>query len=314
MTMMDQLPKISVAMCTYNGERFLAEQLDSILNQTYKNIELVVVDDVSTDGTLRLLDEYAARDGRIRVIRNSENIGFVRNFEKAMGECSGEFIALADQDDIWFPEKIETLYSEIGESWLIYSEVSPVDFEGNLLDISFPNVNRLEGRCPLALMLNNCVTGHASLIRRELLHLAMPAMSEMPFHDQWLAIVAASRGKLKASNKVLSFYRQHENNAVWKTKSKRTEAKYLKTLRDVERVCEFIRTVLAANILIGHDQDLLEEFYVYYSRYDRVFYNFKLRLFLKKHGDTFLALFPQQEKYRRRICRGKWYFIFLAFW
>ncbi|MFT4918317.1 MAG: glycosyltransferase involved in cell wall biosynthesis, partial [Zhongshania aliphaticivorans] len=105
MTMMDQLPKISVAMCTYNGERFLAEQLDSILNQTYKNIELVVVDDVSTDGTLRLLDEYAARDGRIRVIRNSENIGFVRNFEKAMGACSGEFIALADQDDIWFPEK-----------------------------------------------------------------------------------------------------------------------------------------------------------------------------------------------------------------
>ena len=292
----------------------MAEQLDSILNQTYKNIELVIVDDLSTDGTLLLLEEYARRDGRIRVIRNGQNIGFVRNFEKAMGECSGRFIALADQDDIWFPEKIEVLHNEIGENWLIYSEISPVDFEGNLIGESFPNVNRLEGRCPLALMLNNCVTGHASLIKQELLLVAMPAMSNMPFHDQWLAIVAASRGKLKASDKVLSYYRQHENNTVWKTKSKRIEAKYLKTLRDVERVCHFIRAVLEADILVGDDKELLEEFYAYYSRYNKVFYNFKLRSFLKKHGDTFLALFRQQEKYRRRICRGKWYFIFLAFW
>ena len=90
MTAREPLPKISVAMCTYNGERFLAEQLDSILNQTYKNIELVIVDDLSTDGTLLLLEEYARRDGRIRVIRNGQNIGFVRNFEKAMGSVAGD--------------------------------------------------------------------------------------------------------------------------------------------------------------------------------------------------------------------------------
>lgn len=306
--------KISVAMCTFNGERFLAEQLDSILNQTYQNIELVIVDDCSTDGTVELLEGYAQRDQRIRVIRNHQNLGFVQNFAKAMGECSGELIALADQDDIWFPEKIASLYHDIGDNWLIYSQISPVDSTGKLLNFKFPKVNRLEGHCPLALMLNNCVTGHASLLRKEMLPLAMAAISDMPYHDQWLAIVASSRGALKASDKVLSYYRQHDNNAVWKTKGKRTEAKYLKTLREVERICKFMRSVLASNVLLDSDRELLAEFYDYYSRYDNVFYNFRLRHFLKQHGDTFLALFPQQEKYRRRICRGKWYFILVAFW
>ena len=314
MTVNNELPVISIAMCTYNGERFLAEQLDSILNQTYKNLDLVIVDDLSIDGTLSILDSYARRDKRIRVIRNDENIGFVRNFAKAIGECRGEFVALADQDDVWFPEKIETLYREIGDNWLIYSEVSPVDSAGELLNIIFPMVNRLEGRCPLALMLNNCVTGHASLMTRELLHLAMPAMTQMPLHDQWLAIVAASRGKLKASDKVLSYYRLHGNNAVWKRKSKRTVSKQRKTLHEVERICAFMRAVLASNILFDNDRELLEEFYACYSRYERVFYNFRLRRFLKKHGDIFLTLFPLREKYQRRICRGKWYFILLAFW
>jgi glycosyltransferase involved in cell wall biosynthesis len=307
-------PKISVAMCTYNGERFLVEQLDSILNQTYQNIELVIVDDCSTDGTVALLEGYAQRDQRIRVIRNHQNLGFVQNFAKAMGECRGELIALADQDDIWFPEKIASLYHDIGDNWLIYSEISPVDSTGKLLNSKFPKVNRLEGHCPLALMLNNCVTGHASLLRKEMLPLAMPAISDMPYHDQWLAIVASSRGKLKASDQVLSYYRQHDNNAVWKTKGKRTEAKYLKTLREVKRVCKFMRSVLDSEVLLDSDRALLQEFYACYSRYDKVFYNFKLRRFLKRHGNTFLALFPQQEKYRRRICRGKWYFILVAFW
>ena len=308
-----EMPKISIAMCTFNGQRFLVEQLDSILNQSYKNIELIIVDDLSTDGTLALLDEYALRDKRVRVIRNSQNIGFVRNFDKAIRECSGEFIALSDQDDIWFPEKIESLYREIGDNWLIYSRIEVVDSTGAKLGWEFPQVKRLEGGCALALILRNCVTGHACLMRRELLELALPAMPEMPLHDQWLAIVAASRGRLKAGQQVLSYYRLHDQNAVFQASAgksaKRRESKCHIKRNQVELQLDFIKKVVDAGVLAPAEADILQQFYLLYMNYGHVFYNWKLRVFLRKYGENFLKLFPDQNKSMRRFCRGKWYHV-----
>ena len=91
---------ISIAMATYNGELFIREQLDSILTQTLSDWELIVCDDGSTDNTLSILQEYANNDSRIKIYQNETNLGFKRNFEKAIGLCSGEYIALCDQDDI----------------------------------------------------------------------------------------------------------------------------------------------------------------------------------------------------------------------
>jgi glycosyltransferase involved in cell wall biosynthesis len=97
---------ISVALCTYNGARFIRGQLDSLLAQTHRNIEVLAADDASTDDTVSILQEYAERDPRVRVLVNRHNMGFKKNFEQVISSCRGSFIAPCDQDDIWFPEKL----------------------------------------------------------------------------------------------------------------------------------------------------------------------------------------------------------------
>ena len=105
------MPQISIAMTTYNGEKYLAEQLDSILSQTHTDWELIICDDCSTDSTWQILQEYAQKDSRIKIYKNEQNLGFKKNFEKAIGLCTGDYIALSDQDDVWFPEHLSLLYS-----------------------------------------------------------------------------------------------------------------------------------------------------------------------------------------------------------
>src|ERR1700741_3685870 len=108
-------PLVSVALCTYNGEKFLEKQLDSIFLQDYSNLEIVVVDDCSKDNTWDILQRYAHNNERLRLYRNRRNLGYSRNFEKAIKLCRGDLIALADQDDIWEKEKIRILANSMDE-------------------------------------------------------------------------------------------------------------------------------------------------------------------------------------------------------
>src|SRR5262245_56238365 len=119
---------VSIALCTYNGGRFLAAQLDSILSQTHRNLELIIVDDCSTDATGDIIKTYAGQAQRIRFEINTGNLGYNRNFEKGLSLCRAEYIAPSDQDDIWEPLKIEAMlkgwkdqsnfmYSLSGDFW-----------------------------------------------------------------------------------------------------------------------------------------------------------------------------------------------------
>ena len=105
---------VSVVMCTYNGEVFLREQLDSIVTQTHPIHELIIQDDCSTDHTAEIVTEYAQRYPYIRFHRNTQNLGFNRNFQDALSKATGDFVAIADQDDIWYPEKIQKQAETIG--------------------------------------------------------------------------------------------------------------------------------------------------------------------------------------------------------
>lgn len=126
---------VSIAMATYNGEKYLKEQLDSIYAQTYKNIEVIVCDDCSSDKTVEILDEYKEKYG-LKYYINEKNLGFKKNFEKAISLCSGDFIALADQDDIWIESKIEIFLKSKGIDNLIYMSdylhKNFIDIETNL--------------------------------------------------------------------------------------------------------------------------------------------------------------------------------------
>ena len=110
---------ISIALATYNGSKFLREQLDSILAQSMDDFEVVACDDCSTDETPQILQEYTSRDSRFKVYQNAKNLGFKKNFEHILSLCKGEFIAFCDQDDIWEPNHLEILYKNIGDNYCI---------------------------------------------------------------------------------------------------------------------------------------------------------------------------------------------------
>lgn len=203
-------PLISVALCTYNGERYLSEQLDSLLAQTYSNIEVVAVDDCSKDGTVALLRDYERRDARVRVFVNPRNLGFIRNFERAISLCRGELIAPCDQDDVWLHHKLRTLADLIGGHSMAYSDSELIDAEGRSLGASMSRFWTMQDlNDPAAFALTNCVSGHAMLFRRDLLD-GQPLPTDV-FHDWWLAIRAAARDGIVYSPQHLVRYRQHAN-------------------------------------------------------------------------------------------------------
>lgn len=108
-------------MTTYNGVKYLREQIESILSQTYKDFELIICDDCSKDSTVSILKKYQNKDSRVKYFINESNLGFKKNFEKAISLCSGEYVAFSDQDDIWLPEKLEESITHIGNNNLLCS-------------------------------------------------------------------------------------------------------------------------------------------------------------------------------------------------
>lgn len=306
-------PKVSVAMCTYNGANFVAAQLESILNQTCRDLEVIIVDDASTDETLAILERFQRQDARIRLLRNEVNQGFLKNFERALGACSADIIALADQDDIWFENKIEALLGELDDNLLVYSRVSLIDEKGSPLAGMFPSVRRLSGHCPLALVMNNCVTGHACLVRRELLDQALPFPNGIRVHDQWLAIVAASSGRLRASDQFLSLYRKHSNNAVLKRRGRRRKSRARQKMESDADCLALVGAMRASKLLDAPETALLMRFdeLLQYNR--RCFYNRQLEQFLMANKNEFLPLFFNPEKVVKKLCRGAWFYRLLPF-
>ncbi len=125
-------PRVSIVMCTYNGERFLREQLDSLLAQTWPFAELIIQDDCSTDGTCAIVEEYRRNcpDRDIRLFRNAKNLGFERNFLTAVGRTSGDYIAYCDQDDVWREDKVEVLMQHIDGCTMAFCNSVIIDEHG----------------------------------------------------------------------------------------------------------------------------------------------------------------------------------------
>lgn len=218
-----QQPKVSVVLCTYNGAAFLAEQLVSIIGQTYPLHEVIVVDDGSADNTTEILAQFAAQYPVIRWQQNETNVGYNKNFEKALSLASGDVLAIADQDDVWHLQKIEILIQHWPKGpLLIYSD--SVLFSGAVPQHPKPGklMNRLWGSDPKKFALYNSVSGHAMLLRRELLQLALPFNPDV-YYDWWLAVVAACNGGITYHPQILVFQRRHQQNASLPPKRSKSE-------------------------------------------------------------------------------------------
>ena len=217
---MTDTPLVSIVMATFNGERYLKEQLESIYSQTYSNIEVVVCDDCSSDGTVEILKEFSEVRGLIYIV-NERNLGLVGNFEKALALAKGDFIALADQDDVWYPGKIELLLSNIGTSSLIHSSVHVIDGEGKPHADAFVVSEYSRDHSD---KVNFCdfletawVLGCTSLIEKSLVEKSLPFPEGVMFHDWWLSMAAIKLGRgIKYIHQPTIKYRQYGENTAFK--------------------------------------------------------------------------------------------------
>ena len=204
------MPLITIALCTYNGERYLSQQIESLLAQTGVRIEIIAVDDASQDGTLAVLQDFSRRDPRVSVFANPENLGPSASFERAMQLGTGEFIAPCDQDDIWNPGKLAKLLAAIGTHDLAYCDSAFIDEEGRPTGRKVSDrMSMMAGRLPLQFVFRNSVSGHASLLRRSLFEIARPFPADV-YHDWWLALCAASRNGVVYLDEALVQFRRHE--------------------------------------------------------------------------------------------------------
>lgn len=208
-----ELPLISIVLCTYNGENYIEAQLDSIFRQTYLKLEIIAVDDDSTDMTPDLLKNYVEKENRLKVYFNHSRLGYNANFEKASMLSHGSLIAFSDQDDIWHPEKIERLVNvwSPGIS-LVYCDSQ--QFEGSLPDrplFPYDKYRRFEGKDPRKLSFFNTISGHSMIIERDLLSDIFP-VGPATFYDWKSGIAAACKGGVKYLPDTLVYQRIHSNN------------------------------------------------------------------------------------------------------
>lgn len=215
--------KISVAMATYNGAEFLAEQLQSIFAQTRLPDEIIVCDDRSNDRTLPLLHEFAGRAPcHMKVVVNEARLGAIKNFEKIIGLCSGDLIALCDQDDVWRPKKlavIESTFAADTELGVVLTNADLIDRNGVALRGDLWSRCRLNKRRQQALSSSRrydllfglpFTTGATMAFRSRFLPILFP-IPEAPtyFHDRWIAILIAAVGRIAIIPDKLISYRLH---------------------------------------------------------------------------------------------------------
>lgn len=221
------MPKLSIALATRNGARYLPELLDSLATQTLPPFEIVACDDASTDTTRRLLDDFARLvPFAVHIHASACPLGIVGNFENAIGRCNGEIIALADQDDVWRADKLEQVAMALhaSEAQVTFSDASVVD--ATLLPLGYTMWQRVRftpeeqqrfasGGSFSVLLKHHVVTGATLAFKPCLRDVALPIPPGWP-HDAWLATVAAAKDRhcLVAIGEPLIAYRQHAANAV----------------------------------------------------------------------------------------------------
>ena len=219
---------MSVAMCTYNGADFLPPQLESIRAQSRPPDELVVCDDGSTDNTRILLEKFAAESRfPVSLHFNEQNLGTVKNFEKAISLCRGDAIALSDQDDVWRSDKLERIEESFARSpkaGLVFSDAEVVDEDLNSLnrrmwdEVGF-NAHRRKlvrlGRAIEVFAPGWTVTGATMAFRSQFVNLALPVPENIAMiHDGWIALTIASVADVVIIEEPLIKYRQHARQQI----------------------------------------------------------------------------------------------------
>jgi glycosyltransferase involved in cell wall biosynthesis len=200
------MPFCSVVLATFQGERFIGGQLDSILVQLTPNDEVIVSDDASTDSTV---DQIQKRnDLRIRVLRNRERVGYVRNFQRGIEQVRGEYVFFADQDDVWLPGKVTAITSALQRRPLVASDAIVVDENLKEMYRSYFEWRRTKSFSYASMLMKPSIVGATMACRRDYLESQLPLPRYIP-HDHWLTLNAAWDNALEVIPTPLILYRRH---------------------------------------------------------------------------------------------------------
>jgi len=238
--------KIHILIATYNGEKYLSQQLDSIFAQSINNWHILVRDDCSTDNTVEIIEQYAQRyPGKSTLLENDgQNVGASQNFAKLLQHSTADYIMFSDQDDIWLPRKIEVTLAKMTEleghygkekPLLVHTDLKVVDdnlevIADSLWDYQLSDPKR--GRELGKVLLQNVATGCSVMINRPLRNQALPIPNEAMMHDWWLVLVAAAFGYVDYFAEPTALYRQHGASEIG---ARKWDLKALKTLMNYER-------------------------------------------------------------------------------
>lgn len=222
------MSKISIALCTYNGAKFLPAQIESFLAQTRLPDELIICDDCSTDETPQIVNDFARHAPFTVTFRiNEKNLGSTKNFERAIALCGGDLIFLSDQDDVWLPQKIARIEAEFDKNLqvgLVFSDAEIVDenlepANCNLWQFTFSEERRKHSRNGNffdVLLRQNVVTGATMAFRSRYRKIFMPIPDRLPnlIHDAWISLLIASEAKVIFVEEQLIKYRQHSGQQL----------------------------------------------------------------------------------------------------
>lgn len=235
-------PKVSVAMAVYNGETYLREQIESILNQLNEDDELVISYNISNDNSLKILLDYSTIDKRVVVIKCSEN-GVISNFENALQSCKNDLIFLSDQDDVWVEDKINIMvkYFDNPKIGCVVHKSSLVDSNLNSLNSSIVKNNNIKRIRAINIILKNEVQGCCMAFRKEYFKYIFPIPRNVPMHDSWIGLNISLKAKILLIPNELVLYRQHENNV--------TSRQHQTVLKMILDRCRLIFNIIARCLL-----------------------------------------------------------------
>ncbi len=238
------MAKIGIVLATYNGEKYLTQMLDSLVAQTRQADFIVAVDDGSKDNTPAILKSYENRLP-LQVTILGKNSGHRAAFSKALELAQpqlddNDLIALADQDDVWLPQKLEFLENEIQDKALIFGDAQVVDADGKIMADSWRSYSKIEKKISMEQQIAgiNNVTGCLSLFRASLLKTILPIPEGVTVHDRWIAMIADRQGGIAAIDAPVVQYRIHSNNAVGgvaapsMSKTLETQIQWIQTILD----------------------------------------------------------------------------------
>lgn len=279
-------PLISIVLASYNGEKYLRPQLDSLLAQDYPSLEFVCVDDASSDESWAILQAYQAKDPRLTILQQSANQGYIATFEKGIRAATGDLIALADQDDIWVPNKISKLFDALGQASLVYSDSELIDAHGEKMGQKMSQIKKqIAYDSPLMYTFGAWAPGHSMLFKRDILDTALP-FSNYVTHDYLLGFAATCHEGIHYLPFPLVQYRQHETNAIGADlkKSKKT---YKSRQERNHRICERVK-ILADRCPDSAEKKIFERLYRHFSG-SSLFDRIQRVALVFKHRHTMLA-------------------------